>query len=162
MELLLKKVALEKFIWLEKDCLMMLILFCTGIQMMLILQIQEHQILTNQQNLLLADNRIKKAQVPFFVKPITKAIANKVLSEFVNPNIQRLLEFIEGSLEGKKWFLGNQLSCADILMSFPLETSVTRGLIDEDYPCIKSYVNRIQQLPAYQSALKKGGKYDYA
>ena len=107
-------------------------------------------------------DRVKKPRVPFFVKPITKAVADKVLSEFVNPNIKQLLDFIETSLEGKKWFLGDQLSGADIQMSFPLETSVARGLIDDHYPCIKSYVERIHQQPAYQSALKKGGKYDYA
>ena len=106
--------------------------------------------------------RIKKAKVPFFVKPIIKVVANKVLSDFVNPNIQRILKFIEGSLEGKKWFLGEQLSGADIIMSFPLEASVTRGLVDKRYPNIKAYVERIHQQPAYQSALKKGGKYDYA
>ena len=106
-------------------------------------------------------DRVKKAPVPFFVKPITKAIANKVLSEFVNPNVQCLLDFIETSLEGKKWFLGDQLSGADIQMSFPLEASVARGLIDGHYPDIQSYVERIHQQPAYQSALLKGGKYDY-
>ena len=107
-------------------------------------------------------DRVKKARVPFFVKPITKAVADKVLSEFVNPNIKRLLDFIETSLVGKKWFLGDQLSGADIQMSFPLETSIERGLIDDHYPCIKSYVERIHQQPAYQTALNKGGKYDYA
>ena len=107
-------------------------------------------------------DRVKKAQVPFFVKPITKAVADKVLIEYVNPNINRLLDFIEASLKGKNWFLGDQLSGADIQMSFPLETSVTRGLIDDDYPCIQSYVERVHQLPAYQAAIKKGGKYDYA
>ena len=95
------------------------------------------------------------------MKPIAKALANKVLSEFVNPNIQCLLDFIEASLEGKKWFLGDQLSGADIQMSFPLETSLARGLIDDHYPCIQSYVERIHQQPAYQAALKNGGKYDY-
>ena len=106
--------------------------------------------------------RVKKARVPFFVKPITKAVADKVLSEFVNPNISRLLDFIEGSLNGKKWFLGEELSGADIQMSFPLETSVSRGLINDNYTCIQSYVKRIHEQPAYQAALKKGGKYDYA
>ena len=111
----------------------------------------------------LSDNfKVKKARVPFFVKPITKAVADKVLSEFVNPNIKRLLDFIETSLEGKKWFLGDQLSGADIQMSFPLETSVAQGLIDDHYPCIHSYVERIHQQTSYQAALKKGGKYDYA
>ena len=107
-------------------------------------------------------DRVKKARVPFFVKPITKAVADKVLSEFVNPNIKRLLDFIETSLEGKKWFLGDQLSGADIQMSFPLETSVASGLINDHYPCIQSYVERIHQQPTYHAALKKGGKYDYA
>ena len=107
-------------------------------------------------------DRVKKARVPFFVKPITKAVSDKVLTEFINPNILLLLDHIEASLKGKKWFLGDQLSGADIQMSFPLETSVTRGLIDDDYPCIQSYVERVHQLPAYQAAIKKGGKYDYA
>ena len=106
--------------------------------------------------------RVKKARVPFFVKPITKAVADKVLTEYVNPNINRLLDFIEASLKGKNWFLGDQLSGADIQMSFPLETSFARGLIDENYTCIKSYVERIHQLPAYKAALKKGGKYEFA
>ena len=107
-------------------------------------------------------HRVKKAPVPFFVKPITKTIANKVLTEFVNPNIQRSLDFIEASLEGKQWFLGDQLSGADIQMSFPLETTVSRGLTDENYPNIQSYVERIHKQPAYQAALLKGGKYDFA
>jgi len=107
-------------------------------------------------------DRVKRSRVPFFVKPITKAVADKVLSEFVNPNIKRLLDLIEESLKDKKWFLGEQLSGADIQMSFPLETSVYSGLIDNNYPNIQSYVERIHQQPAYQKALKKGGKYDYA
>ena len=106
-------------------------------------------------------DRVKKAQVPFFVKPITKAVADKVLTEYVNPNINRLLDFIEASLKGKNWFLGDQLSGADIQMSFPLETSLARGLVNEHYTCIQSYVERIHEQPGYQAALKKGGKYDY-
>ena len=107
-------------------------------------------------------HRIKTTPVPFFVKPITKAIANKVLSEFVNPNIERLLDFIDTSLKGKQWFLGDQLSGADIQMSYPLEVGVADGLIEDHYPEIQSYVERIHLQSSYQHALLKGGKYDYA
>jgi glutathione S-transferase len=107
-------------------------------------------------------HRIKTTPVPFFVKPITKAIANKVLSEFVNPNIDRLLDFIDTSLKGKQWFLGDQLNGADIQMSYPLEASVASGLIHEQYPEILSYVERIHRQPPYQEALLKAGKYEYA
>jgi len=96
------------------------------------------------------------------VKPIAKAISNKVLTGFVNPNIKSLLDFIESNIEGKKWLLGDHLSGADIQMSFPLETSIAIGIIDEKFPVIQSYVERIHQQPAYQSALLRGGKYDYA
>ena len=96
------------------------------------------------------------------MKPIAKAIANKVLSEFVNPNVQCLLDFIEASLEGKQWLLGDKLSGADIQMSYPLEASVSSGLIDEHYPEIQSYVERIHRQPSYQKALLKGGEYEYA
>ena len=107
-------------------------------------------------------NRVKSAPVPFFAKPITKAISNKVLTGFVNPNIQSLLDFIDSSLEGKKWLLGDHLSAADIQMSFPLESSIAIGIIDEKYSAIQSYVEQIHKQPAYQSALLRGGKYDYA
>ena len=91
------------------------------------------------------------------MKPITKAVADKVLLEYVNPNINSLLDFIEASLKGKKWFLGDQLRGADIQMSFHLETSLARGLVNEHYTCIQSYVERIHEQPGYQAALKKGG-----
>jgi len=72
------------------------------------------------------------------------------------------IEINDASLKGKQWFLGDQLSGADIQMSFPLEASVASGLIDDQYPEIQSYVERIHRQPSYQEALLKGGKYDYA
>ena len=36
------------------------------------------------------------------------------------------------------------------------------SIIDEHYSTMQSYVERIHKLPAYEAALKKGGKYDYA
>ena len=53
-------------------------------------------------------------------------------------------------------------AAANIQMSYPFEARVASGLIDDHYPDIRSYVERVHQQPAYQSALLKGGKYDYA
>jgi len=47
-------------------------------------------------------------------------------------------------------------------MSFPLEASVARGLIGDQYPNIQKYVKTFQARPAYQAGLEKGGEYDYA
>ena len=106
--------------------------------------------------------KVKSAPVPFFIKPVTKGIANKVMSSYVSPNIKSFLYFIEQHLSEHEWFAGQQLSGADVQMSFPLEASVARGVVDAKHRHIIQYVQRIQSRPAYQKALKKGGEYDYS
>jgi len=107
-------------------------------------------------------NKMKTAPMPFFIKPIARMLADKVVSSFVGPNIKRHLRFIDAHLAQQPWMCGETFSAADIQMSFPLEASVARGLINETYPNILDYVKRFQQRPAYQAALKAGGEYDYA
>ena len=106
-------------------------------------------------------SKMKDSPMPFFVKPIAKIIANQIVKQFSGPNIKRSLEFIEDHLSKNTWFCGDQLTGADVQMSFPLEASAARGMVDQ-YPNILAYVKRFQALPAYQAALAKGGDYDYA
>jgi len=47
-------------------------------------------------------------------------------------------------------------------MSFPLEAATARGGLDARYPKLLGFVQRIHARPAYQRALERGGKYDYA
>ena len=105
--------------------------------------------------------KVKTAPMPFFVRPIAKGIANKVMDGFVSPNIKRHFEFIEAHLAENDWFAGDKMTGADIQMSFPLEASASRGLLKK-YPKIQAYVTRIQKRTAYRKALEKGGEYDYA
>jgi glutathione S-transferase len=107
-------------------------------------------------------NKMKESPMPFFIKPIAKMIADKIIENFSGPNITRSLEFIENHLSQNTWFCGDQLSGADIQMSFPLEASVARGIINDKVPNTLAYVKRLQALPAYQAGLAKGGDYDYA
>tara|TARA_R110001583_G_scaffold132186_1_gene284158 strand:+ start:92 stop:760 length:669 start_codon:yes stop_codon:yes gene_type:complete len=106
-------------------------------------------------------SKMKESPMPFFVKPIAKKIADQIVKQFSGPNIKRSLEFIEAHLSKNTWFCGDQLTGADIQMSFPLEASAARGMVDQ-YPNILAYVKRFQALPAYKTALTKGGDYDYA
>ncbi len=106
--------------------------------------------------------KMKGSPMPFFIKPIAKMIADKIIENFSGPNIKRSLDFIEKHLSANTWFCGEQLSGADIQMSFPLEASVAGGVVNTNHPNILAYVKRFQALPAYQDALAKGGSYDYA
>lgn len=95
------------------------------------------------------------------IKPIAKGIAGKVNHNFIQPNLLRLLTFIDTHLKMHEWFAGDGLTGADIQMSFPLEAAKFRGLT-EGFDNINQYIDRIQARTAYQSALTKGGQYDYA
>lgn len=106
--------------------------------------------------------KINTSPMPFFIKPIARGISAKVMSSFVNPNIDNNFAYIDDYLARHEWFAGNSLSGADIQMSFPLEASAARGGIGEKYPHIADYVSRFQTRPAYQKALEAGGEYDYS
>lgn len=106
--------------------------------------------------------KVKSSPMPFFIKPVAKGIANKTHESFIGPMIGNHLDFIEAHLSKNTWFLGDQLSGADIQMSFPLEASVARGIIGNDHPHIIAWVERVHARPAYQRGLEKGGEYDFA
>ena len=108
-------------------------------------------------------DRIGSGQgMPFFAKPIARGIADKVLAAFVDPNLQRQMAFMEADLAGGPWFAGAQFSAADIQLSFPVEAANARGALGANAPRLKDWLARAHARPAYQRALERGGKYDYA
>ena len=107
-------------------------------------------------------DRIETGPMPFFVKPVARGIARKVKEGFVNPNIQAQLDYLESELKARPWFAGGEFSAADIQMSFALEAAASRGGLGAQYPQLSGFLQRIHARPAYQRALERGGKYDYA
>jgi glutathione S-transferase len=103
--------------------------------------------------------KVKSAPMPFFAKPIAKAIADKVLGGFVMPNIARQLDFMESELSQREWFAGRSFSAADVMMSFPLEAASARGGLGDSHPKLAAFVERIHARPAYQRALERGGPF---
>lgn len=101
--------------------------------------------------------RIEQRKVPFFVKPIVQKIVNSVRSGYLTPQIKLHCDHIEQQLSRNTWFLGDKLSGADIMMSFPLQAMVKNGL--EGYPHIHAYVARLEQDTAYLRAEEKLGKF---
>ncbi|EAR09792.1 glutathione S-transferase family protein [Reinekea blandensis] len=113
--------------------------------------------------LTLVFDTIRKSRMPFIAKPIARAIADRVTKQFVSPDIERLLNFINAQLEGRDWFIADQPCGADFQMSFPLEAARARGLVtDAQHPNILRFLNQVAQREAYQRALQQGGRYAYA
>lgn len=105
-------------------------------------------------------DRMKSGPMPFFVRPVARAIADRALGSFVLPNIERNLDFMEGELAKGEWFAGGAFTAADIQMSFPLEAARARGGLDKKRPRLMAWLERIHARPAYLRALERGGKYE--
>jgi glutathione S-transferase len=105
-------------------------------------------------------DRVAKAKMPFFAKPVAKAIASKAKDSFILPQIRLHLDFMEAELARSAWFAGDDFSAADVQMSFPLEAARARAGLDASRPRLMDYLARIHARPAYQRALERGGPYD--
>jgi glutathione S-transferase len=104
-------------------------------------------------------DKIERQPMPFFIKPIARAIAQRVKGSFISPQIESQLNFIEATLAAQAWLAGAAFSAADIQMSFPLEAAQARGGSVADRPMLRAYLERIHQRPAYLRALERGGPY---
>lgn len=103
--------------------------------------------------------RLDKGKMPFFVRPIARAIKNRVRTSFIQPRIDQNLDFMEAELGKSAWFAGDEFTAADIQMSFPLEASVARGGLDSRRPNLMAFLKRIHERPAYRRAVERGGEY---
>ncbi len=103
-------------------------------------------------------NRIERAPMPFFAKPIARGIAHKVKSDFIAPNLARIVDHMEAELGRSEWFAGDTFSAADVQMSFPVEAAAARAG-GAKKPNMARFLDRIHARPAYQRALEKGGEF---
>jgi glutathione S-transferase len=104
-------------------------------------------------------DRVEKAKMPFFAKPIAKGIADKARAAFILPSLKTHLDFMEGELGKSEWFAGDAFTGADIQMSFPVEAARARGGLDASRPKLMGWLERIHARPAYVRALERGGPY---
>jgi glutathione S-transferase len=100
---------------------------------------------------------IPKQPMPFFVKPIAKAICTSVINKLIQPNLANALPFIDQHLSQNAWFAGKAISIADFQMSFAIEAALERGGDKTLYPHLMAYHARLNARPAYQRGIEKGG-----
>jgi glutathione S-transferase len=82
--------------------------------------------------------------------------------KFVNSQVKLHLDYMEAELGSGPWFVGERLSAADVMLSFPLEAASVRGGLDQTRPNLFGFLERIHARPAYRRALEKGGPYRFA
>ncbi|KRG73619.1 glutathione S-transferase [Stenotrophomonas chelatiphaga] len=110
--------------------------------------------------LTLVMSRIRNAPMPFFAKPIARAIADKAEKGFVGPQRRLHLDWMEQRLAASPWFAGKRFTAADIQMSFPIQAAASRGDGLADKPALRGFLQRIEQRPGYQRAVARGGSLE--
>ena len=65
-------------------------------------------------------------------------------------------EQLERELSDKQYLLGDTFSAADIMMGFTLIAGRMLGVIDDRYPAINAYLERLQARPALQKTMAIG------
>jgi len=83
----------------------------------------------------------------------------------LHPRIQQQLAshfgYMESILRPSGHFVQDELSAADIMLSFPAEVAIKQGY-GAKLPKLAKFVEMIHARPAYQRGLEKGGPYNFA
>ena len=93
--------------------------------------------------------RLYTARLGAAAEPLEARIAQQLDSHFAH---------MESKLGPSGHFIGDELSAADIMLSFPAEIAVMQGMAPR-YPKLAEFVNRCHARPAWQRARAKGGAY---
>ncbi len=94
-------------------------------------------------------------------------VANRIISLFIAPNIKRNLSMLNDQLStsGGDYLCNDQLTAADILMSFPLIASKSRfkEIVpdwEKTYPRVAEYVKTLENSPGYKKSIAKVEELD--
>lgn len=104
-------------------------------------------------------DQIEAGPVPFFVRPVVRALARGVKAAVVQPQMERHLDFLESRLGDQPWFAGQSFTAADIQMSFPVEGAAARAGLDAARPRLMAWLDRIHARPGFRRAVERGGPY---
>ncbi|MGQ2935296.1 MAG: glutathione S-transferase family protein [Sphingopyxis sp.] len=93
--------------------------------------------------------RIYTARLGEAAAPIEPRISQQLDSHFA---------YMESRVGENGHFIGDRLSAADIMLSFPAEIAIMQGMAPR-YPKLAAFVNACHVRPAWQRAREKGGAY---
>jgi glutathione S-transferase len=98
------------------------------------------------------------AMLPLMLKLYTASLgdANAPLQPRIESELQNHLGFLNEELATRDYFVGNELTGADIQMSYVTQMTV-RLCGAKAFPNLTAFVERIEVRPAYQRAVEQAG-----
>lgn len=93
---------------------------------------------------------------PLFVRPIAKAIANKIENLVVKDSISQSFGLLNAHLAGKEW-IADSFTGADIQAYFSVKALQSRGGLGE-WDNLKAWLIRCENRSAYQHTIQRSGE----
>lgn len=100
------------------------------------------------------------AMTPILLRIYTARLGEAAapLEPRINQQLDAHFAYMEGRVGDNGHFIGDSLSAADIMLSFPAEIAIMQGMAPR-YPKLAAFVNACHARPAWQRAREKGGAY---
>jgi len=100
------------------------------------------------------------AMTPILLRIYTVRLgeAAAVLEPRIVQQLDAHFAYMESRLGTNGHFIGDSLSAADIMLSFPAEIAIMQGMAPR-YPKLAAFVNACHDRPAWRRARDKGGAY---
>lgn len=104
-------------------------------------------------------SKLPQQPMPFFVRPVARAISAGAMQSFIDPQLHKHLAFVDAELQRQHWLAGNAFSAADVMLSFPLQACRARDLLS-GYASISDWLQRCEARPAWQGVVARVGALD--
>jgi glutathione S-transferase len=103
------------------------------------------------------------AMLPLMLNLYTMRLgdAGAPLKDRIDSEIDNHLGYVDASLAGRPYLLGEAFGGADVQMSFVGEVGRAFGRL-ADKPKLAAWVERLHERPAFKKAIEKGGPYNLA
>jgi len=100
------------------------------------------------------------AMTPILLRIYTARLGEAAapLEPRINQQLDAHFAYMESRVGANGHFIGDALSAADIMLSFPAEIAIMQGMAPR-YPKLAEFVNACHARPAWQRAREKGGAY---
>jgi glutathione S-transferase len=85
-------------------------------------------------------------------------VENAGYSSYLASQLELHLEYIDGLLAAREFAVGNQLTAADVQLTFTLQQA-RRSKVLEQRPGLLAYVDRMEARDAYKRGIEKGGPF---
>jgi glutathione S-transferase len=102
------------------------------------------------------------AMLPVMLKLYTSRLgdAGAPLAPRITSEIENHFGFLDAELANAEYFVGKELSAADVNLTFPIQAArLLHGL--DKFPNLARFLDRMHARPAYRRALERGGPYAF-